>query len=255
MKINEFVSLLEKRAPLKLSSAFVKAINGYDNSGIIVNLKEDITGVIFSLDLTDKAVELAVKNGCNLILTHHPAIYAPINNIDYDSPIYKAINNKIGVVSFHLNLDCAENGIDYYLANGLGATSQEIMISLGEKVGYGRVFDVKNQSFESFVESYKREFCSNRVLAYGDLKGEISKVASFCGSGLDEEVIDKAIGVDVLVSSDVKHHLILKALSQGKKLMVITHYSSEFYGFKHFYENIKGELEIKTLLNVEEDYL
>jgi dinuclear metal center YbgI/SA1388 family protein len=255
MKITEFVNLLEKYAPLKLSSDFVKEINGYDNSGVIVNLDKDITGVVFSLDLTDIAVDMAIKNGCNLIFTHHPAIYAPINKIDYNSPIYKAINNGIGVVSFHLNLDCAINGIDYYLAKGLGANNQEIMISLGEKVGYGRVFDVKKQSFNCFVESFKLEFNSNKVLAYGNLNDEISSVASFCGSGLDEEVIDKASSVDVLVSSDVKHHLIIKALSQGKKLMVITHYSSEFYGFKRFYENVKDEIGVKTLLNIEQDYL
>ncbi len=254
MKITELLTVFEKYAPLKLSSDFVNLTNGYDNSGVIINTTEDITGVVFALDLTLKAVDVAIKNGCNLIFTHHPAIYTPIKNIDENSAIYKAISNKIAVISFHLNLDCAKFGIDYYLAKGLGATNQKILLGLGENEGYGRVFEVKKQTFLEFVESFKKEFNSNRVITYGNLKDKISLVASFCGSGLDEEVIEKSANADLLVSSDVKHHLILEALSKNKKLMIITHYASEFYGFKHFYENIKDELKIKTLLNVEEDY-
>ncbi len=253
MKINEFVGLLENYAPLKLSSDFVKLINGYDNSGVIVDLKEDITGVVFSLDLTKKAVDTAIEKGYNLIVTHHPAIYSPISNISADSPIYLAISNKIGVISFHLNLDCAKEGIDYCLAKGLGATSQDIMLSLGNGVGYGRFFSVKEQTFNDFVEFFKKEFNSNKVLAYGNLEDKIKNIASFCGSGLDEQTILNSTSADVLVSSDVKHHLILLANSLNKKLMVITHYSSEFYGFKHFYKNIIGNLKFGTIL-VEEEY-
>ena len=128
MKINDIYNILNEYAPIELSNAFCSAINGFDNSGIIASVSDDIKGIVFSLDLTFSAVEMAIKNDCNLILTHHPAIYKPISCLNESDPLLKALNNKIGVISFHLNLDVAKEGIDYYLAKGLGAKDQEILI-------------------------------------------------------------------------------------------------------------------------------
>ncbi len=255
MKINEIFNVLNEYAPIELSNAFCTAINGFDNSGIIAHVSEDITGALFSLDLTCKAVDKAIETGCNLIITHHPAIYKPISCLNDGDALLKALNNKIGVISFHLNLDVANEGIDYQLAKGLGAKNQEILIPLGENVGYGRKFTV-NQTLEEIAERYKKEFSSSKVMVYGNLNEKVDKMATFCGAGLDESEICLASDCDLLLSADVKHHVILKALSQGKKLIEVTHYSSEFYGFNKFYQVIKGKLQtIKCLINEEKEYL
>lgn len=255
MKINEIFNILNEYAPIELSSAFCSAIDGYDNSGIIAHTSEDITGVLFSLDLTENAVLKAIENGCNLIVTHHPAIYKPISSLNEGDALLKAINNKIGVISFHLNLDVARFGIDYYLANGLGGDNQEILIPLGNNVGYGRKFAV-NKTLNEIVERYKSEFSSNRVIVYGNLNEKVEKMATFCGAGLDESEINLASDCDLLLSADIKHHVILKALAQGKKLIEVTHYSSEFYGFNKFYQAIKDKLNgVKAVINLEKDFI
>ncbi|MBO5926164.1 MAG: Nif3-like dinuclear metal center hexameric protein [Clostridia bacterium] len=257
MKINEVLKILNEYAPLKLSSEYVNKFNAYDNSGIIVDTQSEITGIVFSLDLTKKAIDVAIKNGANLIFTHHPAIYAPIKSIETDSPICYAISNKIAVISFHLNLDMAKEGIDNYLALGLGAEKITILQPLEDKnTGYGRLYKVNSQPFHSVVERYEKVFNSNKVITYGNLNEEVNTVASFCGSGLDDSTIELANSAELLISSEIKHHVILKALSSGKKLMSVTHYSCENYGFKRVYESLKGKFKgINLLYNEEEIYL
>lgn len=254
MKINDIYNILNEYAPIELSNAFTSAINGFDNSGIIASVSEDIKGVVFSLDLTLSAVDMAIKNDCNLIVTHHPAIYKPISCLNEGDALLKALNNKIGVISFHLNLDVAKEGIDYYLAKGLGAKDQEILIPLGEKVGYGRKFNV-DSTIEEIAQNYKKEFSTNNVMIYGNLKEKVTKMATFCGAGLDESEIELSKDSDLLLSADIKHHVILKALSLGKKVIEVTHYSSEFYGFNKFYEVIKDKLNVKCLINKEEVFM
>ena len=255
MKINDILNILERYAPTTYSNEFVNKFDAYDNVGIIVDTDKDITGVLFTLDLTVESVKKAIDNNCNLIFTHHPAIYAPIKNISVDTPIYQAINNSIGVISFHLNLDVAINGIDHYLAEGLGGKDASILSTLEDGIGYGRKFTLNGENFSDVIDRYKTNFKSNRVIYYGDLTDKINTVATFCGQGLSEKTLEQVKGVDLIVSSDVQHHVILKALEMGVKLLIVTHYSSEFYGFSKVYDNLSNNLGVKTYLNMENKYL
>ena len=255
MKINDALKIFEEYAPKRLSDKFVEKLNAYDNSGVIIDTEKDITGILFALDLTMGAVDTAIKNNCNLIFTHHPAIYAPIKSLSVNSPIHKALSNNIGVISYHLNLDVAKFGIDYYLAKGLGAKDAKVLTDVEGGLGYGRTFDLGGIKFSEVINRYKREFNSTKVIAYGNLEDNINKVATFCGAGLDSESIDLASDCDLIVSSDGKHHDIVNALENGKKLLIVTHYSSEFYGFKQVYNNLSNSFKVKTVLYEDDKYL
>ncbi len=239
MKINEIFSALDEVAPLKLSHDFQKMIDGYDNSGILASVDGDIKGIVFALDLTDACVEFAIKNGCNLIVTHHPAIYAPIKSID--GALRKCLNSGIGIVSMHLNVDCAKEGIDYHLAKALGGDNQKIVFDLDCGCGYGRVFDV-DATINDIKNNYINIFKTENVMVFGDRDKKIKKIASFCGSGLDVKEIELASEADLYISSDIKHHVILYALERGKCVLCVSHYSSEVFGFKKYFENVKEKL-------------
>lgn len=238
MKISAVLDVIESLAPFSLSNKFVELTNGYDNSGIIASIDEEITGVVFTLDLTFESVERAISEGANLIVTHHPAIYAPIKSVE--GALLSAISNKIGVISTHLNLDCAKEGIDFSLANGLGANKQSILTELGDGCGYGRLFEADTTVLE-LANRYKTVFKTQNVMIFGGDR-KVKKVASFCGSGLDISEINLASEADVFVSSDIKHHVILYALEMGKSVLNVSHYTSEVYGFKVFFNKIKKQL-------------
>ena len=83
MKVEEVLHILESCvAPVSLSDEFCATYKMYDNSGIIINCASEVTGVLFSLDLSIEAVNRAIERGYNLIVTHHPAIYGGISRID-----------------------------------------------------------------------------------------------------------------------------------------------------------------------------
>ena len=66
MTLQEVLKALEEYAPLELSDKLVQKMGGYDNSGIIAQVKGDITGIVFTLDLTDISVHKAIETGANL---------------------------------------------------------------------------------------------------------------------------------------------------------------------------------------------
>lgn len=249
MKLSEiFKTLEEKVAPVALSDELCKQFNMYDNSGIIVDCGKDIVGAVFSLDLSAGAIKAAKSKGYNLIVTHHPAIYGGISRINNTDPVATNIAEcvvcGISVISMHLNFDCAPRGIDYHLMEGLGGKDGKILAELS-RGGYGRVYEVEPIPFYAYAEKVKAVFKSGRVLTYGADR-QIKKVASFCGAGCDERAIAFAAenNADVFVSSDMKHHEITALIHRGINVIVLTHYSSENYGFDKIYNEISAGLPV-----------
>ena len=270
MKLSEIYQIADKIAPVRLSLEYCQKYDAYDNSGILVDVGEDIKGVLFSLDLNQSAIDKALKVGANLIVTHHPAIYGKIGNVCegdlLGNKLVKCIKNGISVISMHLNLDCAEGGIDESLAYGILRSSgkmtgacmslQAIMhpLSVG---GYGRVYDLEEITLGALMENIKREFSTERILTYGKGNSKVTRAASFCGAGGDIEEVEfaKENGAQIIFSSDFKHHVITYALESGLSVMALTHYASENYGFKNYYEKIRRQVAIPCVFHTDEDLL
>ena len=256
MKLTEIFEKLENVAPVALSDRFCAKYRMYDNSGIIIDCKEEIKGALFSLDLSFKAIEEAKKRGCNLIVTHHPAIFGGISRISVDDVIGTCLKSGISVISMHLNFDAAPCGIDYHLMRGLGGENAEIYEDV-EGGGYGRVYGVKEVKFAELETAVRKNFNTQRALFYGDSQRKVQKIASFCGAGCNNDAIEfaKRNGADVLVSSDMKHHEIAALLQKGINVIHLTHYSAENYGFNKIYTQISSAFSIPTAFFADEDLL
>ena len=244
MKYGEIFAAACEYAPLELSDALVKVENGYDNSGIIIETEREITKVLVTLDLTVQSVEYAISNGYELIITHHPAIYMPIKKLDLkgNRALTLCALNGIGVFSMHLNLDIADEGIDYYLAKGIGAKKQKILTcAMGER-GYGRLFNIEKTTLNALKQHICNVFECDNIMVFGNREREIKKVASFCGAGCDIKELDLAEGADAVVSADFKHHVIREALNRGMCVVQMTHYASENYGMRFFASALSAKL-------------
>ena len=275
MKLSEIYGLANQLAPKTLSDAYCAQCNGYDNSGVLVDTGEDIHGVLFTLDFSFAAIEKAMALGANLIITHHPAMYGKINHARIDADdlterkIVKCLRNGISVISMHLNLDCAVDGVDESLCKGIWDSALKTnpqdgavlcVTSLMHPIadsGYGRVYDVPQTSIGALACEMKKTFETNKVLVYGDLERKIERVASFCGAGADEAAVmfAKKAGAQVIVSSDFKHHVLTMALEMGMSVIVLTHYASENYGMKKYYEKIRGQMNIPCAYHTDENLL
>ncbi len=239
-------------APVKVSDEFCEKFKMYDNSGIILNCGRQVTGILFSLDLSEKAVCKAEECGYNLIVTHHPAIYGGVSRFDLQKcaqsrALAACLARNISVISMHLNFDAALNGIDYYLMKGLGGDNAVTLAGV-EGGAYGRAYNVKPAPIEEYVNAVKAEFGTQRVIVHGGEGFTVKKVASFCGAGLDDEAVAfcKKSGVNLAVSSDLSHHRIAELVESGICVMQLTHYCAESYGFSKIYERIKGGLKMPS---------
>ena len=276
MKLNEFYKIADMLAPKTRSDEYCAHYGAYDNSGILVDTGEEIQSVVFSLDLTFQAIEKALEQKANLIVTHHPAIYGKISDIRVQdfSPLgeklVQCIKNGISVIAMHLNLDCVEGGIDESLQEGISLSANGGIDGAGtrliekatimhplERGGYGRAYEVAETTLKKLVCGMQTTFQSKRILFYGEEDKKIKKVASFCGSGTDEETVEFAVreGADAIVSSDFKHHIIELAVEKGLSVIALTHYASENYGFEKYYEKIRRQTSVPCIFVTQNELL
>ena len=241
------MELLEGVCPLSLSYKMIEK-GSYDNSGLLVKTSEKAEKILFSLDLSSAVVDKAIELGCDTIVTHHPAIYEPLKSLSITgetAPITLAIKNQINIISMHLNLDIATDGIDQLLVKGLGGENVEILSLVDGEHGYGRQAIINECKLEDFVQKIKATFNSDKIIAYGN--GSVNKIASFCGSGASQAVeCLQNLSAETIVSSDIPHHHLKVLIESGKNVVIIPHYVSEQYGFNNFYALLTKLLEGKA---------
>jgi len=75
MKNIDILNCLEEWCPKSTAAS-------YDNVGLLVgDQNQEITKILVALDCTSRVIEEAKNLGANLIVTHHPIIWAPLKNI------------------------------------------------------------------------------------------------------------------------------------------------------------------------------
>lgn len=258
MRLKTIYEIVDRIAPFALSREYIEKYGMHDNSGIQLDCGEEITKILYSLDLSARAVERAKEIGADCIFTHHPAVFTPLYSLSAHGTgkhVLACARAGISVISAHLNLDCARDGIDESLMHGLGGAREEKLMHALTGGGYGRVYPVAEKTASAFVEEIEKTFLTKRVLCYGNRP--VKRVASFCGAGMDGESVAFAIenGADTIVTSDQKHHLLLEAKEAGLNVILLTHYAAEHYGFQKFYQKIKEALPIGHEFFTDEEYL
>ena len=90
MKVKEILNALEDFAPLALQ-------DGYDNAGLQIGLAgdADATGALLCLDVTEEVIDEAIRQGCNLIVSHHPLLFHPLKSISGNDSNGRAIIKAI----------------------------------------------------------------------------------------------------------------------------------------------------------------
>ncbi|MCF7857751.1 MAG: Nif3-like dinuclear metal center hexameric protein [Candidatus Cloacimonetes bacterium] len=91
----------------------------WDNVGFqLGDANLEVKKILLTLDVTENAVNKAIKENVDLIISHHPFIFKPVTKIT--DPLYiKLIKNNIAVYCSHTNLDVIKNGVNSALAEKL----------------------------------------------------------------------------------------------------------------------------------------
>ena len=124
--INDILNYFEEFAPCATQMSF-------DNAGLIVGDKYTaVSRVLVALDITEDVVNEAESLGCELIISHHPVIFAPIKRLSPSSVPYMLAQKGISAVCMHTNLDLGEKfGVNICLADALGVKNP-VLSELGE---------------------------------------------------------------------------------------------------------------------------
>jgi dinuclear metal center YbgI/SA1388 family protein len=132
MKVKVITDYLESKIPLEFQE-------DYDNSGMILgNPMQEIKSILLCLDITGEILDEAIRNGCNMIISHHPLIFNGIKRLtEADAEqrtIIKAIQNNIAVYALHTNLDNSFDGLNALLFQKLGITDYKILLPSGNRL-------------------------------------------------------------------------------------------------------------------------
>jgi dinuclear metal center YbgI/SA1388 family protein len=132
MKIKEITDFLESLAPLSSQES-------YDNAGLIVGSpKDEVSGVLISLDCIEETVQEAIDKNCNLIISHHPIVFGGLKKLNgknyVERTVIKAIKNNIALYAIHTNLDNYKLGVNYKMAELLNLKNTKILAPVSNKL-------------------------------------------------------------------------------------------------------------------------
>jgi len=231
----------------------------FDNAGFLVGRGErEVAKILLSLDITLPVVEEAKRLGAGLVVSHHPVLFHPAKTVCSGDPtgeiLLALIENGIGAICAHTNLDVAVGGVNDALAQALGLQNIQILLpdgtdAQGRPYGLGRVGELQHPvSLPAFAEQVKAALNAGGVRCV-DGGRPVSKVAvggGACGGCLQDAWRQ---GCDVLVTSDVKYDVFLEAKARGISLIDAGHYPTEnvvLPKLKEVLEAAFPELEILT---------
>lgn len=226
----EVMEYLESVAPLQLQEK-------YDNSGLLIGSSAQVVhGLLVSLDCTEEVLDEAIQKGCNMIVSHHPAIFYGVKSITGSTMteriIEKAIKNDLILYAIHTNLDnTLANGVNQRIARQLGLDIDGILrpLEADPTLGAGILGYFPEALTESQFLELLRERMKSPVIRHTRLiHRPIRKVALCGGSGSFLLADAKKAGAHALVTADIKYHQFFDA--DGDLLVCdIGHYESEQY--------------------------
>ena len=220
MKRNDFLSAMERVAPRELAMEF-------DNPGLLIEPDHDeVLRVLVALDCTMAVAREAVESGADLVLTHHPLFFHPVQKMLYSDPETAAacllIRNGIGLFAAHTNLDAAQGGVNDTLAQ---LFQLEGVIPIDE--GVGRVGNLKEATTLGEFARRAETQLNTRAGVVGRLDAPVRRVAVLGGSGGSAIRPAIAEGADVLLTGELKHSDAIDAGMLGLNLIVAGHYETE----------------------------
>lgn len=239
MKTKEIVRILEDSFP---------CINAeeWDNVGLLVgDMNREVKKIQFSIDATLEAIENAVKNNADMIITHHPLIFKPIKSIKEQEilgkKIRKLIKNNIDVYCIHTNLDSTIGGLNDWILKKMGIEESQILeLNIENNCGIGRVYTLEDETdLNTYIEKLKNILSIPNIrLISKESNKNIKKIALINGSAMSYWRLAKNKNIDLFITGDVSYHDALDAQESGLSIIDFGHYESEHF----FYEVLTKKL-------------
>ena len=242
MECKKVIEILEKQSPKSYAC-------DWDNVGLLVGREDkEIQKIYIALDATDEAIEEAIANGADMLLTHHPMIFKGMKRVTQEDfigrRIIRLIQNAMVYYAMHTNFDVM--GMADLAADYLGISDTRVLeitsVSETGEEGIGRYGSLKKEmTVRECCEEVKQAFSLENVKVFGDLERKVKTAAISPGSG--RSVISNALqaGVDVLITGDIDHHEGIDAVAQKLTVIDAGHYGVEHIFIPYMEQYLKRE--------------
>lgn len=240
VEIREIIAALEEFAPLPLQES-------YDHAGLQCGLTEvEVSGALLCLDVTEEVIAEAIELGCNLVVSHHPLLFHPLKQVSdatyVERCVRMAIQNDITIYAAHTNLDNAEDGVNFKMAEKLGLIDVQFLdqhpsLHTGTKEhknGSGIIgYLPQEEDSLAFLQRVKQAFGVEALQHNALLERTIQSVA-ICG-GAGDFLVEEAIKAeaDAFLTGEMHYHLWF-GNDQRIQIAALGHYESEQYTLEIF---------------------
>lgn len=219
VRVADIYRLLNDMAPFETAEA-------YDNVGLLVgDAKSRVTGVLIALDVTPAAIQTAHEQGINLIVAHHPLMFAPIRRITadtYEGRVLQALIHR------HISLIAAHTNMDRTMYSGTAAMAKLLGLRNLRFAGdYVLLGDFAKPKSAGEVQTLLSETLGFRVNDLGAGCGVISTLGLAGGACSDGFMAALQAGAQGYVTGEIKHHHTLEAKAAGMHYYLAGHENTE----------------------------
>lgn len=231
----------------------------WDNVGLLVgNSVKEIKSIYVALDATDEIIQTVIEQKIDMLITHHPLIYSPLQRITnehfIERRVLSLIQHDIAYYAMHTNYDVL--GMADLASGMIGMINPDVLevtkeVGMYKKPeGIGRIGTLKDDiSLKSCCEMVKESFQLEHVKVFGDLNQIMKRVAISPGSGKSMIDISVSKGADVLITGDIDHHSGIDAVARGMAIIDAGHYGLEHIFIRNmvlFLQRNFAELQIES---------
>lgn len=233
MTVYELNKYMNEKIPRELSCS-------WDNDGLMCcpDGNKEVKKALFCMDVTPEAIDFAVDNGYDLIVSHHPLIFKGIKSVSGDfgipSRIIKLIKNDISVMSFHTRFDSVEGGVNDALVELFELSNVEKIECDGAPLM--RVGDLPKEMYlDDFVMLVKEKLgCEHLNFAANSEK--VHRLAVVGGGGGSYIKDAHYAGADTYLSGEIGYHNLTDCKDNHINLVEAGHYYTENPALKNLSE-------------------
>jgi len=236
--LQKIAAFCDKRTRRHEIRDFKGACNGlqFENTGVIQKVGASVDAGLIPF-------QKAVDRNVDLLIVHHGMYWSPLQPITgvKFQKVNTLLNGGLAVYSSHLPLDChSEIGNNALLAKEIGLQPTGTFLDYeGTEIG----LITEGISRLDLIEKLQKTFDDKvQSIEFGSEKP--NKIAILTGSGSSAVSELKRIGVDTLITGELRQNHYNQAQEEGLNLYLCGHYATEVYGVCALAKEISQKFEI-----------
>lgn len=252
----EVVAALDRRYPPSWAES-------WDRVGLVLGEPESaVRRVLLTVDCVPATVDEAAALRADLVIAHHPLLLRGVSSVAPTTykgrVVHRMIRAGIGLFVAHTNADVASPGVSDALAARLGLVDLRPLRpaegpAAGAGRGSGRVGRLPEPcSLAAFTDRVAAVLPPTRwgVRAAGDPDRTVRTVA-VCGGAGDTYLADAAaVGADVYLTADLRHHPASEHVEGGGPALVdAAHWATERPWLDDLAGQLRTDLGVETMVS------